>query len=127
MENIPEFTDTPAESFSHDTRAPEFYKGMSDTIDKMQNGDEPLSKAMSTAIKNGELSAEQATVMNGRYSELRAEGHSMNETLEIMKKDYILPNLENARKRDKQVSDTIIFNIDEKYINKLFNLTGTST
>ena len=89
LENIPEFTDTPAESFSHDTRSPEFYKGISDTIDKMQNGDEPLSKAMSTAIKNGELSAEQATVMNGRYSELRAEGHSMNETLEIMKKDYL--------------------------------------
>ena len=32
-----------------------------------------------------------------------------------MKKDYILPNLENARKRDKQVSDTLIFNIENKY------------
>lgn len=32
-----------------------------------------------------------------------------------MKKDYILPNLDNARKRDKQISDTVIFNIDEKY------------
>lgn len=32
-----------------------------------------------------------------------------------MKKDYILPNLDNARKRDKEVSETLIFNIDEKY------------
>ena len=32
-----------------------------------------------------------------------------------MKKDYILPNLDNARKRDKNISDTLIFNIDEKY------------
>ena len=89
LENIPEFTDTPAESFSHDTRTSEFYKGMSDTIDKMQNGEAPLSKAMSAAIKNGELSPEQATVMNTRYSELRAEGHDINETLDIMKKDYL--------------------------------------
>ena len=32
-----------------------------------------------------------------------------------MKKDYILPNLDNARKRDKNVSDTLIFNVEEKY------------
>lgn len=32
-----------------------------------------------------------------------------------MKKDYILPNLDNARKRDKNISNTLIFNIDEKY------------
>jgi len=35
----------------------------------------------------------------------------------VKKKEFILPNLENARKRDKQVSDTLIFNIDEKYEN----------
>ena len=34
-----------------------------------------------------------------------------------MKKDYILPNLDNARKRDKEVSDTLVFNIDDKYLN----------
>lgn len=32
-----------------------------------------------------------------------------------MKKDYILPNLDNARKRDKNASDTLIFNVEEKY------------
>ena len=32
-----------------------------------------------------------------------------------MKKDYLLPNLENARKRDKEVSDTLIFSVDDKY------------
>ena len=32
-----------------------------------------------------------------------------------MKKDYILPNLDNARKRDKEVSNTLIFSIDDKY------------
>lgn len=34
-----------------------------------------------------------------------------------MKKDYILPNLDNARKRDKNVSDTLIFNVEDKYLN----------
>ena len=33
-----------------------------------------------------------------------------------MKKDYILPNLDNARKRDKNVSDTLIFNVEDKYL-----------
>ena len=32
-----------------------------------------------------------------------------------MKKDYILPNLDNARKRDKQISNTVIFDVDDKY------------
>ena len=32
-----------------------------------------------------------------------------------MKKDYILPNLNNARFRDKQISDTVVFNVEEKY------------
>ena len=32
-----------------------------------------------------------------------------------MKKDYILPNLDNARKRDKNISDTLIFNVEDKY------------
>lgn len=34
-----------------------------------------------------------------------------------MKKDYMLPNLDNARKRDKQLSARVDFNVDEKYIN----------
>ena len=32
-----------------------------------------------------------------------------------MKKDYILPNLNNARKRDKEVSNTLIFKIEDQY------------
>ena len=32
-----------------------------------------------------------------------------------MKKDYILPNLDNARKRDKLTADRVDFSIDEKY------------
>ena len=32
-----------------------------------------------------------------------------------MKKDYILPDLNNARKRDKEISPRVEFNIDEKY------------
>ena len=32
-----------------------------------------------------------------------------------MKKDYILPNLDNARFRDKEVSKKVIFNIEDKY------------
>ena len=32
-----------------------------------------------------------------------------------MKKDYILPNLDNARKRDKEISKKIVFNIEDKY------------
>ena len=35
----------------------------------------------------------------------------------MSKKDYILPNLDNARKRDKQASDTLVFSIDDKYKN----------
>ena len=34
-----------------------------------------------------------------------------------MKKDYILPNLDNARKRDKNLSERLVFEIDEKYKN----------
>lgn len=34
-----------------------------------------------------------------------------------MKKDYILPNLDNARRRDKNVSQRVIFNIDDNYKN----------
>ena len=34
-----------------------------------------------------------------------------------MKKDYILPNLDNARKRDKSLSERLVFEIDEKYKN----------
>ena len=34
-----------------------------------------------------------------------------------MKKDYILPNLNEARKRQKGSSDRLVFNIDEKYSN----------
>ena len=32
-----------------------------------------------------------------------------------MKKDFVLPNLNDARKRNKDISDRVIFNIDEKY------------
>jgi len=33
-----------------------------------------------------------------------------------MAKDYVLPSLKDARKRDKNIADTAIFNLDEKYI-----------
>ena len=32
-----------------------------------------------------------------------------------MKKDYILPNLDNARKRDKNLSERFFFEIEDKY------------
>ncbi len=79
------------ESYSHDTESPQFYNGLSDfmknMIEQTDNGVK-AHEVMKEAITNGSISVEQATVLNTRYAELRAEGNDMETTFKTMEKDF---------------------------------------
>jgi len=77
-----------AESYSKDTDTSKFYKGMSSVVAEMQNSEAPINHVMKNVIGNGEISQEQATVMNTRFSELRKDGYSPNEALTEMNKEF---------------------------------------
>lgn len=79
-------TDLPPEM--RDTQSYKFYNGMSEVLGKMIEGSDKPSEIIHEALENGKLSEEQATIMNTRYSELRAEGHNIEDVLKIMQRDY---------------------------------------
>lgn len=79
------------ESYSHDTESSGFYKGLSgfmkDVREQANDGVKPQD-TMKAAILEGRISEEQATVVNTRWAELRAEGNTPDRTFRIMEKDF---------------------------------------
>ncbi len=72
------------ETYSSDTKSPDFYKGMRDYVEKIQSGEAELM----TATCEGHLSNGQAMMIHERYQALAAEGKTGDQALSEMKKDF---------------------------------------
>lgn len=98
------------ESYSHNTESSQFYKGLSSFMKDMreQTGDGVKPQdVMKAAILEGRISEEQATVVNTRCAELRAEGKDFDRAFKIMEKDFgrhadYFQAQENARETEPQ-------------------------
>ncbi len=76
------------DTYTSDTRDPKFYEGASKVIHEMRSGDQPIQDVMKEAVVSGEITKEQATLMNTRYAELRREGLSDDASLRQMERDF---------------------------------------
>ena len=76
------------DTYTSDTRDPKFYEGASKVVHEMRSGDQPIQDVMKEAVVSGEITKEQATLMNTRYAELRREGLSDDASLRQMERDF---------------------------------------
>jgi len=102
-------------TFVEDTNSSQFYKGMSNIIDRIQNSDAPMQDAMKEAIQNGELSQQQEMMMNARDGELVGDGRSPEGALAKMEKDYNhMTKYYEAQEYAKEQSEKSLQRIKEK-------------
>lgn len=102
-------------TFVEDTNSSQFYKGMSNIIDRIQNSDAPMQDVMKEAIHNGELSQQQVMMMNARYGELVVDGSSPEGALAKMEKDYNhMTKYHEAQEYAKEQSEKSLQRIKEK-------------
>ena len=102
-------------TFVEDTNSSQFYKGMSNIIDRIQGSDAPMQDVMKEAIQNGELSQQQVMMINARYGELVREGSSPEGALAKMEKDYIhMTKYHEAQEYAREQSSKALNRINEK-------------
>jgi len=76
------------ETYSANTGDPKFYEGISKVAHDLRSGNEPASEVMKRAIENGEITKEQAAVMNERDRELQNKGYSEDRRFRQMEEDF---------------------------------------